>query len=64
MSRPKCPNHQCEMDRSGEPRIWICPVSSARFEADSEDQTREVRHDKFGRPITSYKLTPLDGVGG
>lgn len=64
MSRPKCPNHTVEMDRTDEPRVWICPISGARFEADSDDLSTEVRYDKYGRPLIDWKLTPLDGDGG
>jgi hypothetical protein len=64
MSRPKCPNHTVEMDRSGDPRIWICPVSDARFEVDVDMVSQEKKIDKFGNPITTYKVTPLDGIGG
>lgn len=61
---PKCPNHVVPMQRTNEKRIWICPISGARFEADSEDQENEKKIDKLGNPVTEIKLTPLDGVGG
>lgn len=64
MSRPKCPNHTVEMNKTDEPRIWICPISGARFEADADEQEHMVKYDKYGRPMIEYKLTPLDGAGG
>ena len=64
MPRPKCPNHLCECDPSGEPRIWICPISSYRFELDSDEHQAELRYDKYGRPMTTFTLKPLDGPGG
>lgn len=64
MSRPKCPNHVIEMDKTDTPRIWICPISGAQFEADADEQERDVKYDKFGRPMITYKLTQLNGTGG
>ena len=64
MSRPKCPNHTVEMEKTDERRIWICPISGARFEADSDEYSADVKYDKFGNPITEWKLNPLDGLGG
>lgn len=64
MSRPKCPNHTVEMDKTDEPRIWICPISGARFEAEADEQRGEVRYDKYGNPMIEWKLKPLDGQGG
>lgn len=64
MARPKCPNHGCEMQYSGSPRIYICPVSNARFECDADGQETEMKIDKFGKPMVQYKVTPLDGDGG
>lgn len=66
MSRPKCPNHVVEMDPTDEPRIWICPVSTARFECDVDIQEgeRKMKKDKFGKlvPDTEWKITPGDGT--
>lgn len=63
-TRPKCPNHHCEMDKTNERHIWICPISGARFEVETEDIGTEKKYDKFGNEMTSYKLIPLDGQGG
>lgn len=64
MARPKCPNHTVEMTPTDERRIFICPVSDARFECDVEDQEAEVKRDKFGKEIIEWIITPLDGDGG
>lgn len=64
MSRPKCPNHTVEMQATDNRRIYICPVSDARFECDVETQDKEQKLDKYGKPMLSYKVTPLDGDGG
>lgn len=64
MSRPPCPNHQVSMEKSDEPRIFICPISGARFEADSDENEAVRKIDKFGRPMIEWKLKPLDGQGG
>jgi hypothetical protein len=64
MSRPKCPNHAVEMERSDEPRIYICPISDARFECATDDQSKKTKFDKFGNPMQEYEVTPLDGEGG
>lgn len=64
MGRPKCPNHTVEMTRTDNPRIYICPISDARFEVDVDDMTSEVKVDKFGNPMIDWKITPLDGDGG
>lgn len=61
---PKCPNHLVPMQYSGTPRIYICPVSSARFECDDELSSAEQKRDKFGRLIKEFKITPLDGEDG
>lgn len=64
MSRPKCPNHTVEMTPTDERRIFICPISDARFECDVEDQDTEVKIDKFGKQTYDYKITQLNGTGG
>lgn len=64
MSRPKCPNHACEMQATDERRIFICPISGARFECDVEEQEKDIKFDKYGKPMVEWKLTPLDGDGG
>lgn len=61
MSRPKCPNHTVEMDKSDEPRIYICPISSARFEVDVEDADKEIKLDKYGNPIETFIIKSLGG---
>lgn len=62
--RPKCPNHTCEMIATNNKRIFICPISSARFECDVEDKGMEKLFDKFGKEMISFKVTALDGEGG
>lgn len=52
------------MDKTDEPRRWICPVSDARFEVDVDISQKKVKIDKFGEPITEYTVTPLDGKDG
>ena len=64
MGRPKCPNHGCEMDKTNTPRTFICPVSGYRFDCDVDAQAKTVKRDKYGRPLTSFTVTPLDGSGG
>lgn len=64
MSRPKCPNHTVEMDPTDEKRIWICPISGARFEVSIDDQQKEQKKDKYGRLMQEWKLVPLDGADG
>lgn len=64
MSRPKCPNHTCEMSPTDNMRIWICPVSGARFECDVETQAKDIKLDKWGKPMAAFTVTPLDGSGG
>lgn len=59
MSLPKCPNHGCQLNKTGEKRLWKCPVSSAIFEADADDQSKEVKYDKFGKPLQEWKVTSL-----
>jgi hypothetical protein len=60
--RPKCPNHTCEMDPTDEPRIYICPISSAEFEVDVDGSQKKKKIDKFGAPMTEFIVTPLDGA--
>ena len=64
MSKPKCPNHQCTMDPTDVNTIWICPVSDARFSVDVDVGTQAKKIDKFGRLLTSFTITALDGSGG
>lgn len=54
------------MDKTDTPRIWICPISGARFEADSEENKKgtEVKYDKYGAPIIEWKLKAIDSVNG
>lgn len=56
MSRPKCPNHGCEMQGTDERRIYICPISGADFECDVEDQQAEKKFDKFGQPKVEWVI--------
>lgn len=64
MSRPKCPNHTCEMSPTDNRRIWICPISGADFECDVDTQDKNIKLDKYGKPMASYKVTQVDGNGG
>lgn len=64
MNRPKCPNHGCEMTKTDEKRIYICPISGYRFQVDVEEDESKKRIDVYGREIIEFKLTPLDGIGG
>lgn len=64
MSRPKCPNHTCEMIKTDQKRMWICPISGARFEADSDDQTATKKYDKFGQPVVDWHIEQADGGTG
>lgn len=57
MSRPKCPNHLVEMSPTDERRIWICPISDARFECDVDTSEKERKVDKFGKVMDSWKVT-------
>ena len=59
---PKCPNHAAPMQHSGTPRIYICPVSDARFECDDESQANktEQKIDKFGNKMTEWDIKQLD----
>lgn len=56
MSRPKCPNHGCEMQYTGTPRIYQCPVSDAFFECDVDEQSTEIKYDKFGNEIVEWTI--------
>lgn len=64
MSSPKCPNHTVSMDRTDNRRLWICPISGALFEADSDEQKTERKLDKFGNPITEWTIDQADGGTG
>ncbi len=65
MSRPKCPNHRVEMDRTDAPRFWICPISGYKFECDVDEQKGEIKLDKFGRPSHVWAIKQADGgIGG
>lgn len=55
-ARPKCPNHQCEMQFTGTKRLYQCPVSDAIFECDVDEQKSEKKFDKFGNPIIEWKI--------
>lgn len=57
MSRPKCPNHGVEMERTEERRIYICPISDAQFECDTEDQEGQIKYDKFGNEIAVWTIS-------
>jgi len=59
MSRPKCPNHTVEMSPTDQPRMWICPVSGAHFEADVDAAQKERKVDVFGRPYETWTVTDL-----
>lgn len=58
--RPKCPNHHVEMDRTDNPKIWICPISDARFEVDVDQADTKKKFDKFGREIIDYTIKSID----
>lgn len=60
MSSPKCPNHVVSMDKTDERRMWICPISGARFEADGDEAQQTTKIDKFGNPVTEWKITSID----
>jgi len=47
------------MDKSDTPRIWICPVSGAHFQVEEDESDAEIKVDLWGRPMKSYKVTPL-----
>ena len=64
MARPKCPNHTVEMDPTDNPRMWICPISGARFEADVDNKGGVKKKDKFGRPLVEFKVTAVDDDQG
>jgi transcription elongation factor Elf1 len=64
MNRPKCPNHGCEMNKTDNKSIYICPISGARFEVSVEENESKKKVDINGREILEFKLTPLDGIGG
>jgi len=66
MSRPKCPNHTVEMDPTGDRRIWICPVSAARFEceADWHDNKKVIKQDINGKTIETFNVKQTDGGTG
>lgn len=57
MSRPKCPNHGCQLQATDERRIFICPVSDYPFECDVSDQEGKIKIDKFGNKITEWVVT-------
>lgn len=44
MSTPRCPNHKVPMSGTDNRRIWICPVSDARFECDVDTAERNKQH--------------------
>lgn len=44
------------MDPTDNTRIWICPVSSARFEAEVDQTEGEVQVDKYGNPMQGYTI--------
>lgn len=57
MSRHRCPNHTVEMSKTDNPRIWICPISDARFECDVDMHEGEKKIDKYGNPMVDWKVT-------
>jgi hypothetical protein len=61
---PKCPNHVVPMQKSDQPRIYICPISGYRFQCDVEEQASEEKKDKFGNTLKEFKIKPLDGQDG
>lgn len=67
-SRPRCPNHKCEMNKTDNMRIWICPQSGARFECDVNAGSGKKRQviTAGGQlvEVTDYEMKPLDGQGG
>lgn len=65
MSRPCCPESHpgVEMQPTDNPRIWICVISDCRFEVEVDIDAKSKKKDKFGKLITSYKITQLDGGG-
>lgn len=56
MARPKCPNHQVEMESTGERKIYQCPISDALFECNVDEQKAEKKFDKFGNPIVEWVI--------
>lgn len=60
MSRPKCPNHGCEMQATEERRIYICPVSGYDFECDVADKEGQIKFDKFGKEMVEWIITGDD----
>lgn len=65
MSRPRCPNHHCELTPTDEPRWWICPISDAQFECsvDTAAQNRQRKLNLAGQieEVESWKIKPGDG---
>ena len=57
MSRPKCPNHQVEMQSTGTHRMFQCPISDAFFECDVDEQKGQKKFDKFGKPMIEWVIT-------
>ena len=57
---PKCPNHHCVMLKTGDKRIYQCPLSSALFEVEAEENEGKVTLDKFGNPCVTYAIKGTD----
>lgn len=62
MARPKCPNHGVEMIGTDERRIFICPVSDARFECDVDENAKGggLRLNTAGQLEHSWKIKNID----
>lgn len=60
MYTPTCPNHGAQMSPTGDPRIYICPVSNARFEVEAESSQQEQQVDIYGNVIQNLTINALD----
>lgn len=60
---PKCPNHGCGMNPTDDLRIWICPISDARFEADCTPQGICTVQHKDGTITEERRMLQISGQG-
>lgn len=61
---PCCPNHGCELDRTGTPGRGICPISGCHFEYDDTERGMEAVIGLDGMLHRVTLVTPIDAPAG
>lgn len=61
---PCCPNHGCELNRTGTAGIGICPISGCRFMYDDTEQGTEKVITTDGTIMERPRAIPIDAPGG